>query len=744
MGRAMKIARRGFLFGSVAILGGVAFGWYRYATPYGNPLEAGLGTGEATLNPYVMIDANGVTIIAPRAEMGQGVHTTLAALVAEEMDLEWSAIRVIHGPASKAYFNSAVLAEGVPFAPTDDSRLANTMRGAMDIPAKFLGLQITGGSSSIPDAFEKMRLAGAAARMALVQAAAARLNLSADQLSTEDGAVLAPDGTRIPYADLAVDAAGIDLREEPTLKTRENWRLLGRSLPRTDMLAKVTGTETYAIDLRLPGMRFATIRTNPRLGGDMLSYDASAAEAMPGVERIVPLPNGVAVVAITTWHAMQAADAITFDWGPAPYPATSSEITDTLRASFTEDRKDSTNRNDGDVDTILTAEDWQAEYTVPYLAHATMEPMSGAALLRDGKLTVWAGNQIPTQALAEAQAITGLPPEAIDLQILPMGGGFGRRLEMDALRQSIQIAKAMEGTPILLAWSREEDMTHDAYRPAAIARVRAKLDGQTLVAFDYATASSSVVESQAGRLGYSLPGPDGAIVQGAWEQPYRFANHRVTGYRAPAMVPVGSWRSVGASQNAFFHETAIDELANLAGADPLEFRLSQIDHDPSRKVLETVAEMSGWGSTAPGRAKGVAFCMSFGVPTAQVIEIENTPEGIRMTGAWIAADVGTALDPGNIEAQLQGGMVFGLSAAIRGEITFADGMAEQANFWDYEPLRLSQCPPIRVQILENQPHIRGIGEPGTPPAAPALGNAIFALTGQRLRDLPFARAVTFA
>ena len=744
MGRAMKIARRGFLFGSVAILGGVAFGWYRYATPYGNPLEAGLGTGEATLNPYVMIDANGVTVIAPRAEMGQGVHTTLAALVAEEMDLDWSAIRVIHGPASKAYFNSAVLAEGIPFAPTDDSRLANTMRGAMDIPAKFLGLQITGGSSSIPDAFEKMRLAGAAARMALVQAAAARLNLSADQLSTEDGAVLAPDGTRIPYADLAVDAASIDLREEPTLKPRESWRLLGRSLPRTDMLAKVTGTETYAIDLRLPGMRFATVRTNPRLGGDMLSYDASAAEAMPGVERIVPLPNGVAVVAITTWHAMQAADAITFDWGPAPYPATSSEITDTLRASFTEDRKDSTNRNDGDVDTILTAEDWQAEYTVPYLAHATMEPMSGAALLRDGKLTVWAGNQIPTQALAEAQAITGLPPEAIDIQILPMGGGFGRRLEMDALRQSIQIAKAMEGTPILLAWSREEDMTHDAYRPAAIARVRAKLDGQTLVAFDYATASSSVVESQAGRLGYSLPGPDGAIVQGAWEQPYRFANHRVTGYRAPAMVPVGSWRSVGASQNAFFHETAIDELAHLAGADPLEFRLSQIDHDPSRKVLETVAEMSGWGSTAPGRAKGVAFCMSFGVPTAQVIETENTPEGIRMTGAWIAADVGTALDPGTIEAQLQGGMVFGLSAAIRGEITFADGMAEQANFWDYEPLRLSQCPPIRVQILENQPHIRGIGEPGTPPAAPALGNAIFALTGQRLRDLPFARAVTFA
>lgn len=744
MGRAMKIARRGFLFGSVALMGGVAFGWYRYATPYGNPLQAALPDGTTTLNPYVIVDQTGVTVIAPRAEMGQGTHTTLAALVAEEMDLDWSSIRVIHGPASKAYFNSAVLAEGVPFAPTDDSRLANTVRSAMDIPAKFLGLQITGGSSSIPDGYEKMRLAGAAARMALVEAAAARLNIPAAQLSTENGAVIAPDGTRIPYPDLAVDAASIDLADEPALKPLESWRLLGRTLPRTDMLAKVTGTETYAIDLRLPGMRFATVRTNPRLEGAMLSYDASAAETMPGVERIVALPNGVAVVATNTWHAMQAADAIIFDWGPAPYPATSAEIADTLRASFTEDRKDSTNRDDGDVDAVLTANDWQAEYTVPYLAHATMEPMSGAAWLRDGQLTVWAGNQIPTQALAEAQAITGLSPESIDIQITPMGGGFGRRLEMDALRQSIQIAKAMEGTPILLAWSREEDMTHDAYRPAAIARVRAKLDGKALVAFDYATVSSSVVESQAGRLGYSLPGPDGAIVQGAWEQPYRLPNHRVTGYRAPAMVPVGSWRSVGASQNAFFHETAMDELAHLAGADPLEFRLSQIDHEPSRKVLEAVAEMSGWGSKAPGRAKGVAFCMSFGVPTAQVIEVENTTEGLRMTGAWIAADVGIALDPGNIEAQLQGGMVFGLSAAIRGEITFADGMAEQANFWDYEPLRLSQCPPIRVQVLENQPHIRGIGEPGTPPAAPALGNAIFALTGQRLRDLPFARAVTFA
>lgn len=744
MGRAMKIARRGFLLGSAALLGGVAFGWYRYATPYDNPLAATLGQGEATLNPYVLINADGVTVIAPRAEMGQGIHTTLAALVAEEMDLDWSQIRVMHGPASHAYYNAAVLGEGVPFAPTDDSRLAETVRAAMDIPAKFLGLQITGGSSSIPDAWEKMRLAGAAARAALIAAAADRLSLPAAQLSTDKGAVIAPDGTRIPYTDLAAAAAAVTLSEEPALKPRSDWKLLGQTLPRVDMLAKVTGTATYAIDIRLPGMRFGTIRSNPRLGGPLTSFDATAAEAMPGVEKVIPVENGVAVIATTTWTAMQAAEAITFDWGAAPYPASSAEITETLRASFTEDRKDSTNRNDGDVDAVLTAEDWQAEYSVPYLAHATMEPMSSAALLKDGKLTVWSGNQLPTQIVAVAQALTGLPAQAITVETLQMGGGFGRRAEMDIIRQTITLAQAMEGTPILLTWSREEDMTHDAYRPAALGRVRGKVQDGRLVAFDFATCSSSVVESQAGRLGYSIPGPDGAIVQGAWEQPYRLPNHRVTGYRAPAMLPVGSWRSVGASQNAFFHESAMDELAALAGADPVEFRLAHIDHDPSRKVIEAVAEMSGWGSTVAGRAKGIAFCMSFGVPVAEVIEVADTPDGLRLTGAWIAADVGIALDPGNIEVQLQGAMVYGLSAAIRGEITVEDGMVQQPNFWDFEPLRLRECPPIRVQVLENLPHIRGIGEPGTPPAAPALANAIFALTGQRLRDLPFARSVTFA
>lgn len=741
MSRFGTIVRRTFLIGSAAIAGGVAFGWYSYARPYANPLK---GDGTAALTPYVVIDADGVTIITPRAEMGQGVHTTLAALVAEEMDLPWEQVRVAHGPASPAYYNAGVLEEGVPFAPNDTGWLAETMRGAMQVPGKFLGFQITGGSSSTFDAFDKMRAAGAVARLALVRAAARRLGVDETSLKTEAGAVIAPDGTRLAYTDLAVEAAAVDLPNTLPLKPREAWTLLGKSQPRTDMRAKVTGTATYTADLRLPGMKFATVRTNPGLGAAMTSYDATAALAMPGVEKVVEVPGGVAVIASNTWTAFQAAEAITFDWAPAPYPADTAAQLAVLAASFTPDRQDSRNRDDGDVESALVPPGFEAEYTVPYLAHATMEPMTAAAWLREGSLQIWAGTQLPTQIAGEAAAITGLPPEAVEVTTMTMGGGFGRRAEMDYIRQVVTLAAALPGTPVLLTWSREEDMTHDAYRPLAMARIRASVAEGRIAALDVSVACPSVIGSQLGRLGYSVPGPDNTIVQGAWEQPYGIPHFRTTGYKVPAGVPVGSWRSVGNSQNAFFLDSAIDELAHLAGADPLYFRLSQITHAPSRAVLQAVAEMSDWGNTPAGRARGVAFCLSFGVPTAQVIEVEQSPAGLRLTNAWAAADVGIALDPAILEAQVQGGMIYGLSAAISGEITFAEGRVEQTNFWDATPLRLHQCPPIAVRILENGPKLRGIGEPGTPPSAPALANAIFALTGQRIRTLPLNKLIEFA
>jgi isoquinoline 1-oxidoreductase subunit beta len=738
------IARRSFLIGSAAIAGGVAFGWYAYRKPYANPLVA--DEGAAALTPYVMIDASGVTIITPRAEMGQGVHTTLATLVAEEMDLPMDQVKVHHGPASHAYYNGALLEEGVPFLPTDQSWLAETTRRATHIPTKFLGFQATGGSSSTPDAYDKMRQAGAMARAVLVKAAAAQLGVSETDLKTEGGAVVAPDGKRLSYIELATAAAAIDLPDDVPLKARSDWTQLGKSQLRTDMIAKVTGTAQYAGDIRLPGQLFATVRTNPGLGAAMISYDATAALAMPGVKHVVEVDGGVAVVATSTWAAFQAADAITFEWAPAPYLANSADQLAQLAATFAPDFQDSQSRDDGDTDTALkTGTAFSAEYSVPYLAHANMEPLTALAHVNDDYADLWAGTQIPTQARTEAASITGLPPEKIEVYTTLMGEGFGRRLEMDFIRQALQIATKLRGTPILLNWTREEDMTHDAYRPMAMARVNATVQDGLVHALNLQVACAAVIASQAGRLGYSLPGPDATIVQGAKDQPYTFPNYRVTGYRVPAVVPVGSWRSVGSSQNAFFHDSAIDELAILAGVDPVEFRLRQIAHAPSRKVIEAVAAASNWGGPLPAaRARGIAFALSFGVPVAEVIEVEQTEAGIKLANIWAAVDVGVALDPRIIESQVQSAIIFGLSAAIRGEITFSEGMVEQTSFPDYEPLRLYQCPPINVSILENGDRIRGIGEPGTPPAAPALANAIFALTGQRIRSLPLSREIAFA
>lgn len=746
MGRLKTITRRTFVIGSVAVAGGVAIGYWKYKTPYDNPLLAELEKGAAALTPYVQIDQEGITIIAPRAEMGQGVHTTLAALVAEELDVSLDDVQVEHGPASKAYYNAAVLEEGVPFAQTDYSRMAENVRALTKVPAKFLGLQVTGGSSSIPDGFVKMRTAGAAARHILLQAAADRLNADLATLETDNGAVVAADGTRIPYTELAVAAATIDPPRDPELKPETQWKLLGKSLPRVDLVAKSTGTAEYAIDVRLPGMLFATIKKNPRLGGRMIGYDATKAESMPGVKKIIAFSDGVAVVATNSWYAIKAANSITFDWGDAPYPATTEEMMEKILASFSDDFEDSQFRDDGDVEkALIEADVVETEYRVPFLAHATMEPMNATAQLTGGRLDVWAGNQLPTQVTKEGVAITGLDEENVHVHTPFMGGGFGRRAEMDFIKQAIEVAKAMEGTPVKLTWTREEDMTHDQYRPAAVARFRGAVVDGLPSAFDLKLATLSVIASQMGRIGIPAAGPDISIVQSAWDQPYSIPNYRVTGYRTPAMIPVTSWRSVGASQNGFFHESIVDELAQAARRDPLEMRLELMTHEPSRNVLEAVAEMSGWGNPLPdGHGRGVAFVLSFGVPVAEVIEVADTAKGIKIVNAWAAVDVGTALDPRNIEAQVQSGINFGLAAAIMGEITVDDGKVRQSNFHNYDSIRINQAPPIVVKVLENGDKIRGIGEPGLPPAAPALANAIFAATGQRIRELPLNKHIKFA
>ncbi|MCU4653661.1 molybdopterin-dependent oxidoreductase [Roseibacterium sp. SDUM158016] len=742
-----RIARRTFLIGSAAIAGGVAFGVWQYRRELPNPLEP--GEGQATLNPWILIDQEGVTLIAARAEMGQGVYTTLPALIAEELDVAWEDIRVMHGPAAQAYYNGALMTHALPVNDYERTGFQDAMIEALTILPKTLGLQVTGGSTSTIDAYEKLRMAGATARETLKQAASERLGIPVANLATRDGRVIAPGGIEVPYADLGETAATMDPPRHVPLRPASEWRYLGRAMPRTDMVAKVTGTAEFGIDVRLPGMKFATVRMSPRLGGTMESFDATAALAMPGVERVIDLGTGIAVVATNTWLAFRAADAVEIAWGPAPYPETGEALLDAIRASLDE-APNSTLRDDGDVDGMEISGDdrvVEAEYTVPWLAHATMEPMNATALFTGDALEIWAGSQSPGFAEKAAAEAVGLDADAVTCHVTYLGGGFGRRGEVDYAVLAARVAAEMPGAPVQVTWSREEDMRHDFYRPAAVARMRGIIRGGFAQALDGKVAAPSVTRQSTKRLsGTAPPGPDKGHVEGMFNQPYAIPNYRVTGHLTDLAVPVGFWRSVGNSFNGFFMESFIDEMARAAGRDPLAFRLdlAEREHAPSAGVLEAVAQMSNWtGSPRRGVGRGVAMTYSFHTPVAVVVEVSDRDGDVSIDKAWVACDVGTALDPDIIRQQMEGGLVYGLSAAAMEEITFADGEVQQWNFPDYDALRIHTCPEIEVRILETQDHLGGVGEPATPPAMPALANAVYDLTGERIRDLPLSRRVRF-
>ncbi|WIY25479.1 xanthine dehydrogenase family protein molybdopterin-binding subunit [Parasedimentitalea psychrophila] len=737
MASIAKIARRSFLIGSAAIVGGVAFGAYYVSRPAPNPLKP--GKGEAALNPFVLIDQQGVTLFAPRAEMGQGVKTTWAALIAEELDVELNAVRVLHGPAAAAYYNSAFIGDALPNRGYNVSDFQHALGEVLGVLGKTLNLQGTGGSTSMKDGYSRMRHAGASARETLKQAAANRLGVDRDQLTTANGRVQAPDGTSLSYSELAEEAAGLD-PVKAELRPKSEWRLLGKSQPRIDMVEKSTGTAEFGIDVRQPGMKFASVRMNPRLGAGMNGFDATEAQSMPGVEQIVDMGNGVAVVASNTWLAMQAVEAIEVDWQQAPYPPETDQVFARIAEAF-DDKPNSTMRDDGDVDQLPEgASEISAEYQLPYLAHATMEPMNATALYEGDKLILWCGNQMPTFTQSKCAAEAGLESEQVDVHTTYLGGGYGRRVEFDYSVLATRLAKQMPGVPVQLTWSREEDMRHDFYRPGAIARMRGAVKDGTAVLMDGKVAAASPVAQVMDRIaGLPAAGPDKVHVEGFFNPPYAIPNFRMSGHLSDVQIPVGFWRSVGNSFNGFFVESFLDEMAHKAGSDPMEFRLALARKEwaPAAGVLEAVKEMSGWtGQTPDGVGRGVAMCYSFGTPVAEVIEVVDEAGSIRIKKAWIACDMGLALDPETVKAQMFGGMAYGLSAACFGEITFAGGDVEQGNFPDYEALRMHTMPQTEVRVLETQKHLGGAGEPGTPPAAPALANAIFDLTGKRPRRLP--------
>ncbi|WP_166417228.1 xanthine dehydrogenase family protein molybdopterin-binding subunit [Cochlodiniinecator piscidefendens] len=744
MGKLKTYTRRAFLISSAAIAGGVAFGYYAYKKPVENPLLNNLAEGEAALTPYVLITTDGITLITPRADKGQGAYSVQAALIAEELDVDLNTVAVSPGVPSAAYFNAAVAGEGFPFMATDESFAARQARGFGGVLAKLIGMQITGGSSTVPDAYEKLRVAGAVARETLKEAASQESGVPAGQLRTENGAVYLPDGTSLTYTALATTAASIEPVAEVVLKQPSEWRYLGKDMQRIDIVAKSTGTLKYGIDQTVDGMLHATVRTNPRIGGPMIGYDASIAETMRGVEKIVPINGGVGVIADNTWRAFQAANSIQFDWGPAPYPATTEEMWAQTSAAFSPEFQDSQFRADGDVDAAIGETTIEAEYRVPHLAHAALEPMNAIVLVTATRVDIWTGTQIPRFMQANVAKQTGVDHDDIHIHVEMMGGSFGRRLEDVYVAQAVELAMTVPGTPIKMTWSREEDMTHDFPRPMMMARGRGSINDGKIEGIDLGIAAPSIIENQLGRQGQWLPGPDTSIVAGAWDQPFAIPNYRVTGYRVPAMVPISSWRSVGASGNGFFHDCFLDELIHAAGADPVEERLRLCNDPTSRKVIEAAAEMSNWGSPlAQDQGRGIAFCLSFGVPVAEVIEVVHTDQGIRIDKAYVAANVGKIIDPINFDNLMKGGVIFGLGHAMNCELTYSDGMAEQDNFHAFEAMRLYQCPKIEVRGLELGDKVRGIGEPPVPPAAPALANAIFSATGQRIRELPLNKHINF-
>jgi isoquinoline 1-oxidoreductase beta subunit len=645
----------------------------------------------------------------------------------------------------KVYYNTALGADGAPFAPTDDSFAANSTRTVMDSLMKFLGMQVTGGSTTVPDSYEKLRLAGAVARETLKAAASQKTGVPASDLKTANGMVETPDGTKIPYQELAEIASTLDPVDAVTLRDPSTWRIVGKPHQRVDTVAKSTGTQDYGIDFKRDGMVHATVRTNPRRGGEMISFDDSETKAMRGVQNVLPITGGLAVIADNTWRAIQGANALEIEWGEAPFPAEMDAHWQALSDSFNEDHQDNRMRDDGDVVSALEgAQIIEAEYRAPYLAHAPLEPISAVVEVSENRVDVWTGTQIPRFLQGNVADISGVDFDNVHIHALMMGGSFGHRLEARVVQEATEIAVQMPGVPVKLTYSREEDLSHNDTRQIAMARGRGAIKDGKVETYDLGIAMPSVISSQMGRQGMSVPGPDTQIVAGAWEQPLAIPNYRVTGYRAPELAPISSWRSVGASTNGFFHDVFLDELIVAAGADQMEERIRLCWHEPSRKVLEKVAEMSNWGAPlGPNKGRGVAFCMSFGVAVAEVIEVTNTADGIKLDNVWAAAEVGKVVDPIMFENMVQGGINFALGHAIMSEITYSDGMTEQDNFDTFESLRMYQAPKIEVVGLENGDHVRGIGEPMVPPAAAALSNAIFAATGQRIREMPMNKFIDF-
>ncbi len=713
---ARNLSRRATLFGAAA--GSLLLG-VRLAPPAAAQVQAA-----GRLNAFLAIGPDGtVTLRSPFAEGGQGIYTGLAQIVAEELDVPMGAMRVVQAPHGRAW-------RTMPFGPE---------------PVRF-----TGGSYSTRSSYGAMRRAGAAARAMLVSAAATRLGVERSELTTRDGAVHhAASGRHFSYGALAADAARLEPPAEPALKDPATFRLIGTSAKRLDTAAKSNGSAQFGIDVRVQGMAQAAVLHSPVPGGRPLRIDDAAAKAMRGVIGVYPLPGAVGVVAESWWQAKKAADALTVEWDApeAPSRVSSTAMLAAMQARL--DEPGATAEKDGDAAAALAgaARRVEATYDAPFLAHAALEPLNCTAQVEGDRVTLWVGNQGPDFFAAVAAQVAGVPVENVTVHTPYLGGFFGRRFVYgpEQVGQAVLLAKAV-GRPVKVLWSREEDLKADQFRPLSTAKLRAGLDADGRLLALHATA---VGEGPLGRwMPHFMADPaiDNSVIEGLTRKPYAIAARQVDVERHPLDYPSGFWRSVGHSMNDYFMESFIDEVAQAAGKDPFAYRLAMLEPGSRPAVLlRAVADLAGGWRDAPyevdgtRRAMGIAIAEPFGSLCAQIAEVSVTGGEVRVHRVWCAIDPGSVVNPLLVQRQMQSGIAYGLSAALYEQVTVEDGVVQETNFDTYRWLGPEAMPEVFVRIVESGAAMGGIGEPGTAPIAGAVCNALFALTGTRIRSLPLAK-----
>ncbi len=712
--KSKAISRRSLL--SAGLAGGFVLAFHLPLRAFNEPVQPPDETaGKLAPNAFIRIDQSGKTrLVMPQVEMGQGVYTSLAMILAEELDADFSHVALEHAPASDKLYGNP-----------------------------FFGIQATGNSNSVRAWWKPLRTAGASTRAMLVQAAARHWGVEPPScVAANSGVIHSVSGRRLSYGVLALAASSEVPPKDVALKDAKDFTLIGKPLKRLDTPDKVNGKVVYGIDAMLPGMKFATLRKCPVLGGKVARVDDSAAGKIPGVRKIIALDDLVAVVGDHMWAAKKGLDALAVEWDEGPNAKISSnDIWNGLRAASTKDGAVAKSR--GDIAKgLATGEKLEASYELPFLAHATMEPVNATVHLTPDSCEIWTGTQVMTRVQSEAAKAAGLPPEKVIVNNHLLGGGFGRKLEADMVVAAVRIAKHVDG-PVKVVWTREEDIQHDVYRPVYRDTIAATLSGGKIAGWKYRVSGSSIMARwfPAGfDKGVDIDGVDSAI-----DIPYDIPHLQVEFVRAePPAVVTGFWRGVGPNNNVFAIESFMDELARKAGKDPIDFRRSMLANQPRfLAALNLAAEKSNWGEPLPARVgRGVCLQPSFASFIATVVEAEVDEYGeVILRRVTSAVDTGIAVNPDTVVAQLQGGLIFGLTAALYGEITIDKGRVQQSNFNDYRMLRIDQTPRIDIHVIKSGEAPGGIGETGATAGPPALRNAIYAATGVPLRRLPIDRAL---